>query len=65
MFAAHEDNGGENKQKKCIGSLSGGIHLAGSYHSHYLQVLQICPLCGQQLLGNEVGLVSGEPLPSK
>lgn len=32
------------------------------YHSDDLQVLQIRPLRGQQLFGNEVCFVSGEPL---
>lgn len=33
-----------------------------SYHGHHLQVLNVRPLCGQQLLGDEVGPVCGEPL---
>lgn len=40
--------------------LAGGLGF--SYHGHHLQVLQIRPLCGQQLLGDEVGPVCGEPL---
>lgn len=33
-----------------------------SYHCHHLQVLKVRPLCGQQLLGDEVGPVCWEPL---
>lgn len=33
-----------------------------SYHGHHLQVLNVRPLCGQQLLGDEVGAVCWEPL---
>lgn len=33
-----------------------------SYHGHHLQVLHVRPLGGQQLLGDEVGPVCGEPL---
>lgn len=36
-----------------------------SYHGHHLQVLNVCPLCGQQLLGDEVGPVCWEPLENR
>lgn len=35
---------------------------AFSHHGHHLQILQIRPLRGQQLLGDEVGPVCWEPL---
>lgn len=59
-----EDSMGENKQKISVESLRERMNLSGDgpYHSHDLQVLQIGPLCGQQLLGNKVGLVGGESL---
>lgn len=36
--------------------------LGFSYHGHHLQVLQIRPLGGQQLFGDEVGPVCRKPL---
>lgn len=36
--------------------------LGPSYHSYHLQVLHVRSLCGQQLLGDEVGLICWIPL---
>lgn len=55
-----EDSARENKQRD--GMLVGEVGC--SYHSHHLQVLQIRALGGQQLLGDEVGPVRWEPLPT-
>lgn len=30
-----------------------------TYHSDDLEVLQVCSLCGQNLFGNEIGLIGG------
>ncbi len=54
-----EDSAGENKQRS---SVFWRADTAFSHHGHHLQVLQIRPLCGQQLLGDEVGPVCWEPL---
>lgn len=53
-----EDSTGENKQPG--GVLDSG--LGPTYHSYHLQVLQIRPFSGQQLLGNEVGPICWKPL---
>lgn len=42
--------------------LANDVFFFPSYHSHHLQVLQIRPFCGQQLLGDKVGPVRWEPL---
>lgn len=39
--------------------------ITDTHHSDDLKVFQVRPLCGQNLFGNEVGLVSGIPLKEK
>lgn len=63
-----------NQNNLCFSALEGGwgcpnsreafLWRNSSYHSHHLQVLHIRPLCGQQLLGDEVGSIRGKPLES-
>ena len=53
-----EDIAGDNKQYSNVLASELGL----SYHSHYLQVLQIRPFGGQQLLCNEVGPICWKPL---
>lgn len=53
-----EDRTGGNKQRSSVLASALGL----PYHSHHLQVLQIRPLRGQQLLCDEVGPICWEPL---
>ena len=53
-----EDSAGDNKQSSDVLACKLGL----SYHGHHLQVLQIRPFCGQQLLCDEVGPICSKPL---
>lgn len=57
-----EDNARGKKNKQYGSACWERCRLGPTYHSYHLQVLQIRSLCGQQLLGNEVGPICWKPL---